>query len=53
MISVEKCREELGEISQHMSDEEIIKIRDNLYALGEMALDQYFENFKKQSSNTS
>lgn len=48
MLSIEKCREELGDISKHMSDEEIIKIRDSLYALRELVLDDYFESLKKK-----
>ena len=40
MLSIKKCREELGKISEHMSDEEVLKLRDSLYILGEMVLDQ-------------
>ncbi len=46
MLSIEKCREILGDKAIDMSDEQIIELRDSLYNLGEMALDQYFEDLK-------
>lgn len=45
MITIEKCREELGEIAIGMTDEQIKGIRDSLYAIAELALDNYMENF--------
>ena len=48
MLSIEKCREILGNIAVDMSDEKIIELRDNLYGLGELALDDYFESLKKK-----
>ncbi|MFA5888770.1 MAG: hypothetical protein WCW47_00705 [Candidatus Paceibacterota bacterium] len=52
MISIEKCREILGE---NMSDSQVEKTRDALYAMVESILDNYLEEFviidtcKKQS----
>ena len=53
MISVEKCREILGE---NMPDPEVERLRESLYAMVDSILDNYFEEFatinlcKKQSS---
>ncbi len=49
MLSIEKCREILGKEAVDMSDERIMELRDSLYVLGKMALDQYFEDTFKQS----
>jgi len=49
MLPIEKCREILGDTAIGMSDEQIIEVRNSLYELGEMALDQYFEDFNKHS----
>lgn len=46
MFTIEKCREVLGYTAIDMSDEQITELRDSLYVLGEMALDQYFEDLK-------
>ncbi|OHB14699.1 MAG: hypothetical protein A2431_00630 [Candidatus Zambryskibacteria bacterium RIFOXYC1_FULL_39_10] len=52
MISVERCKEILGE---DMTDSEVLRLRDSLYAMVESILDNYFEEFatidicKKQS----
>jgi hypothetical protein len=46
MLSIEKCREILKKEAIDMPDEKIKELRDSLYALGEMALDQYFEDLK-------
>lgn len=46
MLSIEKCRQVLGDRAIDMTDEQIMKVRDSLYALVEMTLDQYFEDFK-------
>lgn len=47
MIPIEKCKEILGDNAIDLSDEQIIELRDSLYVLGEMALEQYFEDYKK------
>lgn len=46
MLSIEKCRELLGDTAIDMPDEKITEIRDSLYTLGEISLDQYFEDLK-------
>ncbi len=53
MISIKKARELIGD--ENMSDEEVEKVRDALYELGELALDIYFreQNAKKEKSATS
>jgi hypothetical protein len=48
MLSIEKCREILKKEEIDMSDEKIKELRDSLYVLGEMALDQYFEDLKNK-----
>ena len=42
MISIEKCKEILGE---KMTDSEVIQLREALYAMVESILDNYFEEF--------
>ncbi|MFZ2149758.1 MAG: hypothetical protein WAV15_01190 [Minisyncoccia bacterium] len=53
MISIERCKEILGE---KMSDSEVERLREALYAMVESIMDNYFEGFngkidicKKQS----
>jgi len=41
MFSIEECRKHI-EDSEKYSDEEIVKIRDNLQGLAELAFDVYF-----------
>ncbi len=48
MLSIEKCREILKKEAIDMPDDKIIELRDSLYALSEMALDQYFEDLKNK-----
>lgn len=48
MLSIEKCREILKKEALDMPDEKIIELRNSLYELGEMALEQYFEDIKKK-----
>jgi hypothetical protein len=53
MISVEKCKEILGD---NMTDPEVERLRESLYAMVDSILDNYFQEFanievcKKQSS---
>lgn len=43
MLTIEKCREELGEVAKDMTDEQVKEVRDSLYAMAELALDTYIE----------
>jgi hypothetical protein len=45
MIGLEECRR-LIEGSDKLSDQEIIQIRNELCQLGELALEQYYQNKK-------
>ena len=47
MLSLEECRKELGDVAKTMSDERILEVRDDLYTLSEIALDQYLANPEK------
>ncbi len=49
MLSIEESRKELGKLADNMSDEEVIKIRNELYELANIALDSYFESKSKNS----
>ena len=42
MISIERCKEILGE---KMSDSEVERLREALYAMVESIMDNYFEEF--------
>ena len=48
MLSIEKCRELIPD-SELYSDAEITKIRDNIYQLGELALEDYFRSIEESS----
>lgn len=48
MISMEKCRELIGEKAESMTDDEIARIREDLYGLAELALESYFEKKKNE-----
>lgn len=43
-ISVERCRELLGEDCKLLSDKQIEEIRDALYVVGEIVLDNHFNS---------
>jgi hypothetical protein len=43
MISIEKCREHLGDVATQMSDEQVIEFRDTLYVICEQLLDKYID----------
>jgi len=47
MISIEKCRKLLETDNEKFTDDEIVKIREQLYKLAELSLDSYFEEIKK------
>ncbi len=44
MISIEASRKALGKIGKSMSDEEIEKLRSDMYELVNLALDSYVES---------
>jgi len=44
MLSIEDCREHLGSDGKDLSDEELEKLRDSLYQLAELALEDYFRS---------
>lgn len=41
MLSLEECRKHLSKNGQEISDEELTKLRDQLYGLTELVLDDY------------
>jgi Asp-tRNA(Asn)/Glu-tRNA(Gln) amidotransferase C subunit len=43
MISIEKCRKLLEIDKEKFTEDEIIKIKEQLYKIAEFALDSYFE----------
>jgi hypothetical protein len=44
MLNIEKCREVMGKDGEHLSDEEIERLRNSLEAVIEAILDRYFES---------
>lgn len=48
MLTIEECRKTLEDGGKDLSDEEVEKIRDELYELGNLALECYFEE-KRQN----
>lgn len=51
MISLEKSGLLLGDLGKKMSDEEILKVRSDLYELAKMALDNYFSSKNETLDN--
>lgn len=49
MIPIDKCRE-LIENDEEYTDEEILKIRDTLEQLADLAFDMWLEEINKKSS---
>jgi len=45
MLSIEECREELGELATGKTDTEVAHIRDTLYAIVETIIDDYLDKF--------
>ena len=45
MLSIEQCHELIGD--PDLTDEEIIEIRNDHYAMAEFALEQYFKSKRK------
>jgi hypothetical protein len=45
VLSIEECREKLGDIATGMPDERVAQIRDYLYALCHNVIDQELEKF--------
>ncbi len=42
MLDLRECKEILGD--NELTDEQVLQLRDSLYALTETVLDNYFEN---------
>lgn len=45
MLSIEECREKLGDLAVGMTDERIVQIRDYLYALCHNVIDNQLKEF--------
>ena len=45
MLSIQECKEILGDVAKDMSDERILEVRNDLYTLAEIALDEYFKKY--------
>jgi len=43
MFSIEKCRKIESSLNE-LTDDEVVDIRDSLYELAQLALEDYFEN---------
>lgn len=43
MLSIQECRELIPD-QEKLTDDEILKIRDSLYELAEIALESYFRS---------
>jgi tRNA A22 N-methylase len=48
MISIQKCREILGDKSAHLSDEQVLSLRDSLYSILNLIFDSMA---KKEAQN--
>jgi len=46
MLSISKCRKELGDVAKNFSDEEVKKVRDTQYQLAEIIFDKWLEDRK-------
>lgn len=44
MLSIDQCREKLGTLGETLTDQEIAKLRGELYELSNIALDHYIES---------
>lgn len=44
-LSIEKCRDTLGELAKDMTDERVAQIRDYLYALCHNVIDEELSKF--------
>ena len=42
MLSIEECRAQLGEVADTMNDQQIIQLRDAIYAIVEPIIDESF-----------
>ena len=47
MLSIGDCREHLGNDGKDLTDEEVEKLRNSLYQLAELALDDYFRSLEE------
>lgn len=50
MLSIEECRACIDD--QNITDEEISRIRAELYGLGELALEQYFQKLNNKGNKS-
>jgi len=48
LLSIEECRETLGDIAVGMTDERVAQIRDYLYALCHNVIDEEIKKFYEQ-----
>jgi len=53
MLSIDQCRALLGHKGRGMSDEEIRRLRDQLYGLADVALTVYLETHPTRESRCS
>lgn len=51
MLSIEKMKKLLPKEDKNLSDEEIIKIRDKFYELGQLIFDVWLDEKNKKSPN--
>jgi hypothetical protein len=50
MLTLAKCREFLGDAGSDLSDEQVLALRDQLYALADVITDMYEEQHQKKQS---
>ena len=43
MLSLDRCRELLGDRADGMGDAQVVEVRDNLYALADLLIDVYLK----------
>lgn len=51
MLSLEECRKYLPEEEFDMTDERLLELRDQLYGMAELALDDYFDSKKSKATH--
>ena len=51
MLAIEKCREILGEVGKDLSDQRVEELRDSLYKLAHLTLDDYFDSLNKVNNS--
>lgn len=53
MITLAKCRELLGDAGKDLSDEQVLTLRDRLYALADVVTDMYVERHEARKSESA